>query len=146
MNYCKTVHLDSGEVIIGMVRTPELDLSNVITTVFHPVRLIPIPVQIQGIPTEILLMKKLAPTSDDEVVDIQTAKILYMASVREQHAEQYVNFLQEHDDYMANQQNEQSPEIESGYSSDAEQSQEEGEDSFENTTRYDTPTQKRTIH
>lgn len=145
MNYCKTIHLDSGEVIMGLVQSHELDFSNVVTTIFHPIRLIPMAVQIQGVPSEILLMKTLASTSDDEVVEIQTAKILYMASVKVQHAEQYINFLQEHDDFMANQ-NEQSSETESENYSDANQPQEEGEDSFENITRYDIPTQKRTIH
>lgn len=90
----KVLQLTTGELVIGMIETEDIDYSAYTVILYDPIRVESMKMQAGGLIYETYVMKPLVPMSKDPFVSIQTSEIVFCSSLSEKYEEQYKLYVQ----------------------------------------------------
>lgn len=134
--FCRVIQLDTGDMIIGMIEDEYVDFSKYTVCVFDPVKLDSVRMQQNGMVYESFIMKTWLPMMEANYVHIQTSKVVFDTPVKAMYEEQYRLYIEAKN--VPKQSHEDAPQLESDYSDNPNDIDEEFLD--------DEPDSPRTLH
>lgn len=95
MMHCSHVYLDTGDNVIGMTDSSDVNYSDYTMTIVNPVKLETIRTHDPetGRVSEIYMMKLLAPFSVSAQIELQTSKVIFMSDINVKYEKAYHDYL-----------------------------------------------------